>query len=531
MSLPAVSPLPNQSVAVESYARVIPGSAVRAAGQKKGPARVGGRGPQGEVHDPQEWIEAAETGSGTADYPQRVQAILQAMLPRPRAESRWNLWRAVLVDGAVLLAGSLGTARVLGLHLGFSVGFATLYTIVATLLIFSEGGYDSDCRSAAPVTKSVMWAALLTVGCSWLMTDGSPTRVHTLRAAAAGSAGLLALRWCTMHRASIRLRSGSAPVRNVLIVGAGREGRRIAEHLESLPRSGYAVKGFLDDTLLAYPGVLGRIDDLEQVARAHFVDEVMVALPGEPDRSRSIVERARRNRLDVTVVPNLYGSAAGKVQIKNLGSVPMLTLHQEALPAGGLLGKRAFDVVGALGGLVVGWPLMVAIALLIKLDSPGPVCYVAERVGEKGRRFRFYKFRTMRQHSNGQREELRKINQRQGPCFKIAGDPRVTRLGAVLRRYSLDELPQLWNVLLGDMSLVGPRPHPVDDFERYELNHLRRLDMKPGLTGLWQIIARRNPSFHINMALDLEYIERWSFWGDLQILMRTVRVVLAGEGR
>ena len=180
--------------------------------------------------------------------------------------------------------------------------------------------------------------------------------------------------------------------------------------------------------------------------------------------------------------------------------------------------------------LVLAIPLMAAIALLIRFDSPGPLTYIASRVGKKGRRFRCYKFRTMVTNADQIKDSLRALNQRQGPCFKISEDPRITRVGRFLRHYSLDELPQLWNVLKGDMSLVGPRPHPVDDYARYELEHLRRLDMTPGITGLWQVTARGDPSFRANMALDVEYIERWSLWLDLKILIKTLSVVMEGNG-
>jgi lipopolysaccharide/colanic/teichoic acid biosynthesis glycosyltransferase len=151
-------------------------------------------------------------------------------------------------------------------------------------------------------------------------------------------------------------------------------------------------------------------------------------------------------------------------------------------------------------------------------------------VGKKGRHFYCYKFRTMSVDAERQKEQLRAQNEREGAFFKIADDPRITRVGRFLRRYSLDELPQLLNVLNGEMSMVGPRPHPVDDCARYRLQDLRRLDVMPGITGLWQVTARRDPSFENNMALDLEYIERWNLWMDLKILMRTVGVVFAGSG-
>ena len=150
--------------------------------------------------------------------------------------------------------------------------------------------------------------------------------------------------------------------------------------------------------------------------------------------------------------------------------------------------------------------------------------------GLKGRRFRCYKFRTMSADADKLKEHLRVHNQRQGPFFKMVDDPRITRAGRFLRRYSLDELPQLWNVVRGEMSLVGPRPHPLDDFERYDLGDLQRLDVPPGLTGLWQVTARRDPSFERGLALDLEYIRSWTLWRDFQILYKTISVVLHGSG-
>jgi lipopolysaccharide/colanic/teichoic acid biosynthesis glycosyltransferase len=171
------------------------------------------------------------------------------------------------------------------------------------------------------------------------------------------------------------------------------------------------------------------------------------------------------------------------------------------------------------------------IALIVKLESPGPAIYPSLRAGKNGQTFVCYKFRTMVNGADGLKNSLRYFNERQDPFFKIAGDPRVTRLGHFLRKYSLDELPQFWNVLKGDMSLVGPRPHPVDDYARYRSNDHRRLDVKPGMTGLWQVMARTNPSFETSMKLDLEYMKRWSLWLDFNILLRTVPAVVSGGGQ
>ena len=200
------------------------------------------------------------------------------------------------------------------------------------------------------------------------------------------------------------------------------------------------------------------------------------------------------------------------------------------IPRLGLFIKRIVDLFLSSAALLLLWPLMLLIAIAVKLESPGPVIYSAIRAGKKGRTFTCYKFRTMVEGANSLKGSLRPMNQRRGPFFKIADDPRVTRLGRLLRRYSLDELPQFWNVLKGDMTLVGPRPHPLDDVALYLPEHHSRLDVKPGLTGLWQVTARADPSFAICFVLDLAYIRRWSLLLDCRILLRTIPEVLSGNG-
>lgn len=208
-----------------------------------------------------------------------------------------------------------------------------------------------------------------------------------------------------------------------------------------------------------------------------------------------------------------------------------LQYYDAPFPSVGLSTKRAVDVVLSLIGLVVVWPLMLAIALAIKLESPGSAFYRSLRVGKHGRTFVCYKFRTMIRGADKLKEDLSSLNERHGPFFKISDDPRVTRFGRFLRKYSLDELPQLWNVLKGEMSLVGPRPHPIEDCAQYTSKHCRRLGVTPGMTGLWQVSGRMDPSFETSMALDIAYIEKWSLRLDLLILFQTIPAVLAGEGQ
>lgn len=314
--------------------------------------------------------------------------------------------------------------------------------------------------------------------------------------------------------------------KNVLIIGAGNIGRGIADYLSHNERHGRTVKGLLEEDRYLDSRIIGNIEDLAEVARAEFIDEIIVAEPRRREHARIAIIEALRNHLDVRVVPELYGPSTPDLSLP----IPVLPLHEEPIPEFGLFTKRVVDLALAAGVLVSLAPVLALIAVLIRIDSPGPALYRAARVGKKGRAFIFCKFRTMVVDADNAKDCLRDRNERNGPLFKVTADPRITKVGRFLRRYSLDELPQLWNVIRGDMSLVGPRPHPLDDYQRYALQHLRRLDVTPGITGLWQVTARGDPSFYKNMELDLEYIERWSLWLDIKILALTAKAVLTGTG-
>jgi exopolysaccharide biosynthesis polyprenyl glycosylphosphotransferase len=240
--------------------------------------------------------------------------------------------------------------------------------------------------------------------------------------------------------------------------------------------------------------------------------------------------QARMLRLDVKVVPELYDGIASNAPVEYLAHLPVRVLHREPIPATGWMLKRICDVTIA-GLLLLGTgPVFLLIAILLKLESKGPVFYRSHRVGKKGRLFTFFKFRTMVTGADGLKTNLEEQNERNSVLFKVANDPRITRVGRMLRKFSLDEVPQLINVLKGDMSLVGPRPPLPSEFKQYRLDHLRRLDVVPGITGLWQITCRQDPSFDNYIALDLEYIENWSLGLDLKILLRTIPAVFKGTG-
>jgi exopolysaccharide biosynthesis polyprenyl glycosylphosphotransferase len=234
--------------------------------------------------------------------------------------------------------------------------------------------------------------------------------------------------------------------------------------------------------------------------------------------------------VDLRVVPDMYDGVAWNNPIEYIGQFPTIPLHRGQVPELGLFFKRIFDTVFSLLALVLLAPFLLLIAVVIKLDSPGPVFYTSERIGKKGVVFRCFKFRTMVQDADKRRGEILHMNERDGVLFKVTNDPRVTRLGRFLRKYSIDELPQFLNVLSGDMSIVGPRPPLAAEVRRYDLNHLRRLHVTPGITGLWQVQGRQDPSFASYVSLDVTYIDNWSIWLDFKIILRTVGVVLAGTG-
>ena len=317
--------------------------------------------------------------------------------------------------------------------------------------------------------------------------------------------------------------------RNVLIVGSGEVGQALAGLIEENSLLGYQFVGFLDSGA-THPRILGRTEEIGMVARAHFIDEVFVTIPSEREIVKQIAFAARQYRFGLNVVPELYDGLGWNAPLRRIGRFPIMDLEWSPIPRPGLVVKRLIDVALSTVGLVICAPLLGVIAILVRWDSPGPAFYHSLRVGPKGRTFSCYKLRTMVANADQLKGALRGRNEREGPFFKINDDPRITRLGRFLRKYSLDELPQLWNVLIGDMSLVGPRPHPVDDYKLYSLDHLRRLEVKPGITGLWQVTARRDPSFDTSMRLDLEYIEKWDLRLDLEIMARTLSSVIRAEG-
>lgn len=324
--------------------------------------------------------------------------------------------------------------------------------------------------------------------------------------------------------------------RNVLIVGTGPEAHALRHHLESIRHLGYTFKGFIEcpgasSRVTSSSGdVVGTLDMLFQHARKQFVDEIFFTTPCERGIVQDVLAKARLNGIDLRVVPDLYDGLAWNSPIEYIGQFPTIPLHRGQIHEIGMIFKRALDVAFSSLLLLFLSPFLLAIAIAIKLESGGPVLYSSDRIGKKGRVFRCFKFRTMVRDAEKRRADIMHMNERDGVLFKITNDPRITRVGRFLRKYSLDELPQFVNVLRGDMSVVGPRPPIASEVMEYKLNHLRRLDVTPGITGLWQVQGRQDPSFDSYVSLDMRYIESWSIWLDMKIIVRTIGVVFSGTG-
>jgi exopolysaccharide biosynthesis polyprenyl glycosylphosphotransferase len=321
--------------------------------------------------------------------------------------------------------------------------------------------------------------------------------------------------------------------RNVLIVGTGPKALALRFYLESVRHLGYKFKGFIespDADEFSGSGsrfaptrgdVVGTLDTLFQHARKLFIDEIFFTTHCEPSVVDDVLEQARAHRVDLRMVPEMLDDLTLNNPIEYVGQFPTIPLHRAQAREIGRAFKRVLDMVFSGMGLILLSPVLLGVAIAVKLDSPGPVFYFSERLGKKGRVFRCIKFRTVACDAE---------QQRAGVPREIAGDPRITRLGSFLRKHSLDELPQLFNVLRGDMSVVGPHPLRASDVGDSKLTSQRVLAVPPGLTGLWQVQGRQDPPPGSYISLDLLYIENWSIWLDIQIILRTMGMVFAGSG-
>jgi exopolysaccharide biosynthesis polyprenyl glycosylphosphotransferase len=321
--------------------------------------------------------------------------------------------------------------------------------------------------------------------------------------------------------------------RRAVLVGSGGHIAEVAHALGGHPRSEREVLGYISLSPQRLDGIrsLGSIDGLSDVIGAHGVDEVIIADPDFPeDRALDLVERCHQRGVTVHVAPSTMEILVQRAEFMPGASVPLFTLRPPVLEGVEFIGKRAFDLLGSVVLLALLSPMLLLIALAIKLTSRGPVIYRSVRPGIGRRPFDCLKFRTMSVGADAAQDELEALNESDGTLFKIRDDPRLTTVGRILRRFSLDELPQIVNVLRGEMSLVGPRPLPTRDFDKLQEWHKKRYLVLPGITGLWQVSGRSELNSDDLVRLDFLYLERWSILLDLSILLKTIPAVISRRG-
>ncbi|MBP9145553.1 MAG: sugar transferase [Thermoanaerobaculia bacterium] len=423
-----------------------------------------------------------------------------------------------------------------------------LALVLWSLLLWSSGRYRSHrtvpvLDEATAIVRITATASILFLLIVWafrlderLLDDDRLSRIW-IALFAFLSGALLLFEKLALRVSSRYVRAHGFNYRTVLIVGANEAARSIAASILGHRFWGYRVAGFVADEDEAIPEslgglpVLGRVSELGRIVEEQVIDEVLFAIDRRDfDRFEDLFLRLQEQGIITRFALNFFPHAKASVQLEDLDGVPLLTFSTGPTSVGGLLLKRTLDIVLGAALLVLALPILGLLALLIRFTSRGAVLFRQVRCGRNGRLFTLYKFRTMIADAEERRREIEHLNEMDGPVFKARNDPRVTRFGRLLRKFSLDELPQLWNVLKGDMSLVGPRPPIPEEVAQYERWQRRRLAMKPGLTCLWQISGRNELDFDQWMKLDLAYIDNWSPWLDLKILVRTVPVVLSGRG-
>jgi len=333
------------------------------------------------------------------------------------------------------------------------------------------------------------------------------------------------------------LRNQGIGLERVVLVGAGDVGLMVMRTIAARPSLGYELVGFLDDdpdinrTDIGRFQALGPLTNFFDILQNNEIDTAIICLPW---RSHRIVARllhlCEENGVTAQIVPDFFQLTKNQMQVERLNGIPLITTRAVSIAGWNLFVKRALDVTVATVILVLGLPLGALIALCVRFNSPGPIIYSQTRVGRNGRPFQIYKFRSMIADAEAQRDEMADLNEASGPLFKMRDDPRRTAVGRILRRLSLDELPNVINVLRGEMSLVGPRPNVPEEVSQYKDWHRKRLSVSPGMTGLWQVSGRSDLTFDEMVLLDIYYAENWSMTLDLGILLRTIPKVLGGEG-
>jgi exopolysaccharide biosynthesis polyprenyl glycosylphosphotransferase len=455
----------------------------------------------------------------------------------------YRMRKGPVASSGEILQGTFVHQGATGLLLALFLCFfaVSLMLISRRLNLYSPTRLNGILNEQRRSVQACLTSGLLLTGVLYLMRASFVHRSIVLVAVGLVTIGL-SLRRLAYRLLLYRGFEHGVGTRNVLIVGTGPNAMVLRFYLESIRHLGYRFKGFIaSPDSDEFPGSgarfrtpssdqVGTLDTLFQQVRKLFIDEVFFATHCEPSVVADVLEQARALHVDLRMVPELPDGLAMNSPIEYVGQFPTVPLHRGQATEVRRALKRALDIVISSMALIFLSPVLMVIAIAIKLDSRGPVFSSSERAGSGGRVFRCFKFRTVVCGAERQRGGLSAMSECGGLPFKIAGNPCMTRLGRFLRRHSLDEFPQFFNVLRGEMSVVGPRPLPAGVVRDSRLAHQRVLAVPPGITGLWQMQGLQDPSPDGYVSLNGMYIENWSIWLDLKIILRAIGVVLAGAG-
>ena len=460
----------------------------------------------------------------------------------------------------------LGALRAVELGLWTLAFFASLWlrTVMGEQLTWVPEASGIDVPVSLLAVSGVLWLAT-----SWMFELGTSHRIRPMgeelfavaKATASVFVGLLlfvfmvhlpmpsrvfvvlycllAGSWIAMLRYGVRLalrqaRTWGYNYRNLVVVGDGKLADGVAEMVKDHRQWGLRFVGFIAKgrpETTKHGKILGDVSNIADILDSNVVDEVIFAVEKfELDEMEDALRACEETGVNTRVVLNFFPHRISRPELTDLEGLPLLSFHATSNASAALVAKRVFDVAVSLTVLTLMAPILLVVALLVKLTSPGPVFFVQERVGQNGRSFKMYKFRSMVVDAEDRLKELQKLNEMDGPAFKIKDDPRITAIGRFIRKTSLDEFPQFFNVLRGEMSVVGPRPPLVREVAEYERWQRRRLSVKPGITCTWQISGRNDVSFDEWMRMDLEYIEGWTLRQDIIIVLRTVPAIVMGKG-
>lgn len=433
----------------------------------------------------------------------------------------------------------IGSGIVIGaFHFILMAASAVLWVMIFNFQgAYSYQRFTSFGKEIKIILKTVLWGSLLLIGLFFLLRPGYVPRTWVALFVVV-NLGLLTLEKVLFFFVAKIIRQRGQDRKTVLVVGVGNQARQFVETIQKHFYWGLDIVGFLDLTKgkvgqeIFGKKILGSFRDISLVLQAHPVDEVIITVSTRRLREvQEVLETCEREGVQVRIISDFLGSIAKRFQADVIYGLPIISISYVPKNYLALAVKRGIDIVISLLSLILLAPFLLIIAAVIKISSPGPVFYEWNVVGFNKKPFKSWKFRTMVVDADKMKRDLGHLNEMTGPVFKITNDPRVTPAGRFLRKFSLDELPQLWSVLKGDLSLVGPRPAGPHELVRYESWQRRKLSIKPGITCLWQVNGR-NKIFNFDdwAKLDLAYIDNWSLWLDCKILLKTIPAVFSGRG-